>query len=269
MHLRIRHEIVHTYADPPKAANRKLLLTPRNHEGQHVVNWRIDLDHNCRLRPGEDSFGNIQHCYSVDGPFDSLTITVEGEAETFDTAGVVRGAAERFPAQLFLRETPLTAASAELRAFAQEVGAREGEVLSKLHALLGATHEALTLESGAPAPEGAALAFAARQGSAADLAHVFIACARDIGAPARFIAGYLCTDDGAISRHAWAEAYVDNLGWVGFDACIGASPGENHLRVAAALDAIDAAPLKSAPAGGGEAVETHRLGVAVYSQSQR
>jgi transglutaminase-like putative cysteine protease len=267
MHIRIRHEIIHTFCEPPRAANRKLLLTPRNYQGQHVANWRIDLDHNCRLREGEDAFGNIQHCYSVDGPFDRLSIFVEGEAETFDTAGVVKGAAERFPPELYLRETPLAAPSPELRAFAQEESARGGDALSKLHALLGALHETLTPRKTTEFL-GAAEAFAAREADAADLAHVFIACAREIEAPARFVSGYFCTSNGETGLHAWAEAYVENLGWVGFDVGAGASPSESHLRVAAALDAQGVTPVKSAQAGGGEAVETHRFGTVLSRQLQ-
>jgi len=268
MHIRIRHDIIHSYAEPPKAANRKLLLTPRNYQGQHVQNWRIDLDHNCRLRQGEDAFGNVQHCYSVDGPFDRLVVSIEGEVDTFDTAGVVKGAVERFPMALYLRDTPLGAADPELRAYAQEASAHEAELLSKLHALLGALHDDLgPVREDAPV-EGAAAAFARRSAGTADQAHIFIACAREIGAPARFVSGFLCVDDAAPILHGWAEAYVDTLGWVGFDVGACSSPAENYLRIAAALDSQGAAPLKSAQAGGGEVVETHKPMIAARRQGQ-
>src|SRR5690606_5559839 len=61
----------------------------------------------CRLEPHEDAFGNLTHSFTVDGPISELRIGVEGEVETQDTAGIVRGTLERFPPSLFLRETEL------------------------------------------------------------------------------------------------------------------------------------------------------------------
>ena len=56
-----RRETIYRYAEPVKAAIQKLALTPRNYDGQHVLDWRIDVDHDCRLRACEDAFGNIVH----------------------------------------------------------------------------------------------------------------------------------------------------------------------------------------------------------------
>ena len=109
MRIRIRHETIYRYLEPAKSAIQHLRLTPRNFDGQHVTDWRIDVDRDCRLIGSEDAFGNIVHRFTVDGPLESITTMVEGEVDTFDTAGVVSGALERFPPALYLRETPLTA----------------------------------------------------------------------------------------------------------------------------------------------------------------
>ena len=74
-----------------------LRLTPRNHDGQYVARWRIDVSTDCRLDQHEDAFGNITHAFTADGPFSELSVLVEGEVETRDTQGIVRGAVERFP----------------------------------------------------------------------------------------------------------------------------------------------------------------------------
>lgn len=271
MHIRVKHETVYRYAEPAKAAIQRLALTPRNHDGQHVLDWRIDIDRDCRLRASEDAFGNIVHGFSVDGPIEALTTIVEGEVETFDTAGVVRGAIERFPPALYLRETPPTTADDELRAFARDVADREQSALSKLHALLGALHEAMILDEDAThSRTTAADAFARRRGVRQDFAHTFIACARTLEIPARYAGGYFLRSDGARDRaagHAWAESYVDGLGWVGFDPAQGASPDENYVRVAVALDYLGAAPIRGARTGGGG--ETMEVSVRVArAQSQ-
>ncbi|MBM3654356.1 MAG: transglutaminase family protein, partial [Alphaproteobacteria bacterium] len=97
MRIRIRHETTYRYAEAPRMAVQHLRLTPRNHDGQHVVGWRIDVDRDCRLVQSEDAFGNTLHRFSVDGPIESISTVVEGEVTTFDMAGVVSGAVERFP----------------------------------------------------------------------------------------------------------------------------------------------------------------------------
>lgn len=274
MRIRIRHETTYRYAEAPRAAVQHLRLTPRNHDGQHVASWRIDVDRDCRLVQSEDAFGNILHRFSADGPIESISTVVEGEVTTFDMAGVVSGAVERFPPILYMRETPLTAPSAAISAFARQATSKESGTLAKLHALLGALYESLTFDADAThAATTAAECFEHRQGVCQDFAHLFIACAREIGAPARYVSGYFLRSDveDQVAGHAWAEAYVENLGWVGFDPAHGVSPHENHVRVAAALDYLGAAPIRGAQSGGAGEIMEVRICVAqapVFSQLQ-
>ena len=100
-----------------------LRLTPRNHDGQYVVGWRIDVSENCQLDQHEDAFGNITHVFTADGPLSELRLTVEGEVETQDTDGVVSGTVERFPPSLYLRETPLTRLDPAIANFAYAANA--------------------------------------------------------------------------------------------------------------------------------------------------
>jgi transglutaminase-like putative cysteine protease len=273
MHIRVRHETIYRYAAPAKAAIQKLALTPRNHDGQHVLDWRIDVDRDCRLRAGEDAFGNVVHSFSVDGPIETLTTTVEGEVETLDTAGVVRDTLERFPPALYLRETPLTACDDALREFAHATADREQSVLAKLHALLVALHQTLIFDTDAThAQTTAAEAFAHRKGVCQDFAHAFVACARTLDIPSRYVGGYLLRSDGAhdqVAGHAWAEGFVDGLGWVGFDPAHGVSPDEHYVRVAVALDYLGAAPIRGARTGGeGETMEVSVRVVRAQSELQ-
>jgi transglutaminase-like putative cysteine protease len=272
MLLRIRHETIYRYGEPAKSAVQKLLLTPRNYNGQHIVNWRIEVDRDCRLSQREDAFGNILHCFTADGPFDALTTLVEGEVETFDTAGVVSGAIERFPPALYLRETALTAADANMRDFARQATAHETCALDRLHALMAALHETMTFDARATlVVTTAAQAFAQNQGVCQDFAHVFVACARALDIPARYVSGYLKRSDGETQAagHAWAEGFVEGLGWVGFDATHKMSPDDAYVRVAAALDYLGAAPIRGARSGGGDEAMEVRLKVAMArAQSQ-
>jgi transglutaminase-like putative cysteine protease len=253
MRIRVRHDTHYHYEHPAKSVIQLLRLTPRNHEGQHIVYWRIDISSDCRLRASEDAFGNVVHNFTADGPIDDLTIKVEGEVDTFDTHSILRGAIERLPLELFLRDTPLTYASAECRAFAEAAAKAHSGGLDRMHALLGAVHRHLALETAdLPNAVGAEPAFAAARAVNADFAHVLIASARSIEIPARFIRGYLLDEAAAsaTTAHAWMEAHIGSLGWVGFDPALGRCPDENYVRVAVGLDGLGAAPIRGRRHGG-------------------
>src|SRR5262249_57696552 len=134
MPLRTSHESISRYDAPAAGVIQTLRLTPRNHDGQYVVSWRIDVAEDCRLDHHEDACGNITHTFTAEGTFTELGVTVDGEVETQDTNGIVRGAIERFPPSLFLRETPLTRPDPAILAFAREASAGgDGGTLPPLH----------------------------------------------------------------------------------------------------------------------------------------
>ncbi len=255
MHLQIRNDLRFTFPAPARNLTVLLRLSPRSHEGQHVTGSRIDADIDCSLKAGQDAFGNVTHSFSAVGPLDGFTVTAVCQVETHDAAGMVRGAAERLPLDIFLRETELTALDAGLRQFAERATAMEAEPLGKLHALMGALHGEVAHaerppEPGAPiiAPT-AAQAFAAKRGDAASHAHIFAAAARHLGLPCRHVTGYLLREppastaraEPASAAHAWAEAHVQGLGWIGFDSVADLCPNGHHVRVATGLDALGAA----------------------------
>jgi transglutaminase-like putative cysteine protease len=255
MRLRIAHRNVYRYDPPAAAVIQVLRLTPRNHEGQYVVRWRIDISADARLAAHEDAFGNITHVFSADGPFSELFVEVDGEVETQNTNGVVRGTLERFGPSLFLRDTALTQADPAIREFAHSVrAAKGGEVLAELHGLLDRLYEEMDhAGDDAEGAANAAEAFARKGGPSRDLTHIFIGAAHALGIPARYVGGYCCSDDGAAQAagHAWAEALVPELGWIAFDPANGLCPTDAHVRVAIGLDALGAAPVRGMRYGPG------------------
>jgi transglutaminase-like putative cysteine protease len=104
----------------------------------------------------------------------------------------------------------------------------------------------------------AAAAFALKRGVCQDLTHIFIAAARSLAIPARYVGGYFHREDGANEQeagHAWAEAFVPSLGWVAFDPANCVCGTDAHVRVAVGLDYLGAAPLRGTRYGGaGEAL---------------
>ena len=60
--------------------------------------------------------------------------------------------------------------------------------------------------------------------------------------------------DGIVDQeagHAWAEAYVPDLGWVAFDAANGICTTDAHVRVAVGLDYLGVTPIRGTRYGGG------------------
>jgi len=267
MRIHVRHETAYHYASPAKYIIQKLRLSPRSHDGQHIRRWRIEVDQDCRLMETSDAFGNIVHSFTLMGAFDSLSILVEGEVETEETSGVVRGTAERLPLELYLRETDLTEPNADIEAYARKFVRDDGNRLSMLHDMLVDLHEHITFDTNrTDSGTTAADAFALKHGVCQDFSHIFIAAARSLGLPARYIGGYLVQQNGVATSeagHAWAEAHIPDLGWVGFDPSNGVCITDGYVRVAVGLDYLGAAPVRGSQVGG----QSEDLKVAVHTEN--
>jgi transglutaminase-like putative cysteine protease len=259
MRLRIAHETRYSYTMPPKGIIQTLRLTPRNHDGQYIVDWRIDVDRNCRLQPVEDAFGNIMHTFTIEEPLNALIIAVEGEVETLDSGGLLKGTAERFPPEFYLRETALTCLNPVMVDYARNEAEKSGtDPLERLHDLLKALNRDIAFDAN-PTHSGttAAQSFELKKGVCQDLSHIFIAMARGLGIPARYVSGYFFRSDGRNDQeagHAWTEVCVPDLGWVGFDPTNGISTTDAYVRVATGLDYLGAAPVRGSRYGGGKEV---------------
>jgi transglutaminase-like putative cysteine protease len=102
----------------------------------------------------------------------------------------------------------------------------------------------------------AAEALGRGSGVCQDHAHLFVAGARVLGVPARYVSGYLyCEPDAeghcSLASHAWAEAFVDDLGWVSFDTTNSRCATDAYVRLAVAFDYAGAAPIRGVRSGGG------------------
>src|SRR5690349_19919519 len=256
MQVQIHHSTVYRYEPPAAGAIQLLRLTPRDFDGQHVVRWRIELSVDARLTAHEDAFGNITHMFTASGPLAELRVDVDGEVETQNTHGIISGAVERFPPRLFLRSTRLTAADEPIRDFAERARAgRDSDALAQTHALLEALHNEVAFDVDmTEVVPSASEAFAIKRGVCRDHCHIFLAAAHYLNIPARYIAGYLQMADGRVDQeagHAWAEAFIPDIGWVGFDPANGLCPTEAYVRVAVGLDSISAAPVRGVRFGVG------------------
>ncbi len=268
MRLNIRHQTSYRYSQPITYAIQTLRLSPRSYEGLNVIQWRVRGETRYELPSFIDGYGNLVHCHTVNRPHENASILVEGEVETSVTDGVVRGTAETFPPIFYLRHTRLTAIDP---AIAELALSRRGNAYDRLMGLMEEVRARVDYKSGVTqANTTAAEALTLGAGVCQDHAHIFIAGARAMGMPARYIGGYLWTggDDEYQASHAWAEAYIPDFGWVGFDPSNRTRPTEAYVRASVGLDYWSAAPVRGVRRGDGEESLAVRVRVKESAQQQ-
>ena len=256
MLLTIEHDTTYSYDQPVSYTIQSLRLTPQPYDGQRVRSWSVEASGGGMLSSFTDSFGNLTHTLVIDRPHTEVTIRVRGKVETSDTHGIVTGAIEPFPALFYLRDTEQTKANGAIRALALAAKSGAASELDALHRLMAGIRDAVDYKPGqTDAMTTAVEALDNGAGVCQDHAHIFIAAARSIDIPARYVSGYLLhTDTGAESEasHAWAEALVPDLGWVGFDVANCVCPTEQYVRIGVGLDYREAAPVRGVRRGGGD-----------------
>jgi transglutaminase-like putative cysteine protease len=260
MRITVRHITRYRYVQEATYSIQSLRLTPCAFDGQHVVEWSIRTRPGSEMTSSRDAFGNVVHLQTLTTPHREIEIVSAGTVETENSYGVVRGLDDPMPLRVYLRRTPLTEPSPEIVDLLES--ADEKKQLTRLHELMNLIRDRVDYLVGATDfTTTAGQAVAAGKGVCQDHAHIFIAAARHAKIPARYVTGYLLLegDDQAVeaeAHHAWAEAWVENLGWVGFDVANRICPTDKYIRIAAGLDAQYASPLRGSHRGGaGETLE--------------
>jgi transglutaminase-like putative cysteine protease len=264
MRFTIRHETVYRYATPVKHSIQLLRLTPRREGRQSVLRWVIHA-------PGRrieqvDAHGNITHLLTLEQPHREIAIVVDGEIEVIDepelpNEGLLAPLAYRSP-------TALTAPDAAIRDLATRHLAG-GATRAALHALAEEIHGRIRYTPGVTGVEETAAAALARgEGVCQDHAHVFIACCRAAGVPARYVSGYFYADTGSdLASHAWADVWLAREGlWRSVDATHLSPAGTAHCRLAVGRDYLDAAPVRGVRRGGGDEAMAVRVQIVTPAQ---
>lgn len=253
MLLKIHHRTHYRFDRPVPYGLQRLRLIPKENAAQHILNWQTDISGGTVQADYIDYHNNHILLVRIDEGAEEITVQCKGEVETFDTAGVLGRHGGHVPLWYFLRSTPLTESSREIQALAKS--AEGDDQLATLHALSTKILESVRYDIGhTDAATTADAALAAGHGVCQDHAHIFIAAARVLGIPARYVSGYLMLTDRIEQEasHAWAEAHIDGLGWVGFDVSNGISPDTRYVRIATGSDYAGAAPISGISFGGGE-----------------
>ena len=251
MRLNITHTTRYSFDEPIKFGLQQLRKTPKSSHQQHVLYWSTEIEGGKKELSFEDHHNNVVELLSIAPDATELTVTSQGTLEVSETHGVVGQHPGPAPLWLYQTSTDRTKASAGVTGLVRQV---EGTGdLERLHALASIIRAAVTYEVGeSEASWTAEDAIAAGKGVCQDHTHIFLSAARRMGFPARYVSGYLMLNktQEQDAMHAWAEAHVEGLGWVGFDISNGISPDTRYVRVATGLDYADAAPVTGTRVGG-------------------
>jgi transglutaminase-like putative cysteine protease len=267
MRLAISHLTTYRFVHPATYGLQQVRLTPKSRPGQEVTGWKIAVEGGRIEASYEDHHANTVTLLGFEPGAEEITVRSEGVVETQDLNGVVGRHKGFIPLWLFKRSTDLTRAGPNVRRLAKGLKDEHDEDLPLLHALSVRINEAVPYAKGATdAATSADAAIEQGMGVCQDHAHIFVAAARALDFPARYVSGYLMMDDRVSqdATHAWAEAHVAGLGWVGFDVSNAISPDERYVRVATGLDYREAAPVSGVRFGSGE----ERLRVEIQVQQQ-
>mgnify|MGYP002777009536 FL=1 len=246
MRLSVTHTTRYAFAAPVAHALQRLRLTPKSTQGQEVVDWSTEFENARPELEYEDQHHNRVTLVSVQPGATSVSVTCRGIVDTHDFSGVIGHHAGQLPLWSFLGQTRRTRPGPAMRRIARRFAGTASDRLALLHQLSSDVLASVAYVVGSTGPDTLGeQAAAAGAGVCQDHAHIFIGCARELGVPARYVSGYLMMNDriDQDATHAWAEAHVDGLGWVGFDISNGISPDARYVRVATGRDYGDAAPV--------------------------
>jgi transglutaminase-like putative cysteine protease len=273
----IRHVTRFRYSAPITESVMEVRMQPRRDEAQHCLSFELMTDPATRTTVSRDYLGNIVHHFDVLRAHTELTITAQALVTT--TAAPIAAtlgpnAWDELDALIdqgdyveMLIPSHFAQPTARLHDLAHELAiGRRDDPLSLLHEITARIHDTFEYTPQSTRVDSPIdVALAQRRGVCQDYAHIMIALARELGIPCRYVSGYLYhrRDDrssgAADATHAWVEALLPGLGWVGFDPTNNTPVAERHIRVAVGRDYADVPPTRGVFKGQADT----ELGVAV------
>lgn len=284
----ISHLTQYRYSEPVREAVMEIFKQPRSQDHQQLRSFKITIDPHCQLFAYADACGNAVYHFDLPDAHTELAIRTEGVVEIQPLPdlpdALPEDAWEALPALAkapddweMLQPSRFVAPSDALAGFIEAHGiAPAKDPLTSLRALNQAIYEALdyvpdSTHAHSPIDE----ALAARAGVCQDFAHIMATIARGWGIPCRYVSGYLYTEGGGHDRsrpdasHAWVEAALPGLGWVGFDPTNDTLACDRHIRVAVGRDYADVPPTRGVFKGNAESELSVAVSVAETGKPRR
>lgn len=263
MYYAVRHFTRFRYSRPVWQSVMELRMHPRSEYMQRCFTFQLSVSPRARIFRYLDHLGNNVHHFDIPAPHRHLTIVADALVEVDAPMDLPQGLGLEAWDELdemikredywdMLQPSLFARPSIELEQFAREFGVAERNGLDPLQVLLLLNESVYNafeyVKESTQVDSPIEDALRSRQGVCQDFAHIAIALARNLRIPCRYVSGYLCHDNSHSDRsadgatHAWLEALVPGLGWVGFDPTNNLIAGERHIRTAVGRDYADVPP---------------------------
>jgi len=263
MYYAIRHFTRYRYSHLVWQSMMEVRMHPRSEGNQRCFVFQLSVNPRARIFGYTDSYGNLVHHFDLPSRHGQLTIisdalvNIEGKPPVPDSMEheswtVLEDLVEKNDYWDMLMPSRFARSSPELEALAKEIGASERKGRSPLAFLLdtcaGVNRSFAYVKKSTTVNSPIEHAIESRQGVCQDFAHIMIALVRNARIPCRYVSGYLyhssedshSSADGA--THAWVEALLPGVGWLGFDPTTNRLADDKHIRTAIGRDYADVPP---------------------------
>lgn len=259
----IRHVTRHRYETPVSESVMEVRKCPLSGGQQRCLNFSLTVCPGATVFSYEEAMGNTVHHFDVPQPHRQLSVTAEALVEVKEfpplPESLPGGSWEQLKKETsgfefldFLLPSPLIRPSRLLGEYYTQVGPRPDEdpltFLRRLQGEIATSFSYVPLSTQVDSPIDIALD--SKEGVCQDFAHIMVGLARLAEIPARYVSGYLHHRADLHDRsnrdasHAWAEAYLPQLGWVGFDPTNNILAQERHIRTSLGRDYRDVPPTR-------------------------
>jgi len=277
----VRHITKFRYKPAVRESVMELRMQPRSEADQRCLSFDLSLKPTAVVLQYRDFLGNTVHHFDIAGTHGELIVRALSLVEVLPPGNpqtTRAGDWKELEATLALSDywdmlEPSTFAQPThlLQGLARELKLeRRGTPLEALHCISKAIHQNFAyVPNSTKVDSPIDHALGTRKGVCQDFAHIMIALVRELGIPCRYVSGYLfhAKDDRSLTSegasHAWVEALVPAIGWVGFDPTNDLECGERHIRVALGRDYADVPPTRGVYKGGGESELSVSVSVAL------
>jgi transglutaminase-like putative cysteine protease len=259
----IRHLTKFVYSKAVSESVMEVRMHPRSDSNQRCLTFSLSVSPRCRVFSYRDHLSNNVHHFDIPGQHGQLVIIAESLVEHQPLADIPSflspGAWDELDSMVaegdyweMLLPSEFACPTPALEKLAAELRIQRRDdplmLLLELNKQLydHFNYSPSTTRVDSPIDE----AIESRQGVCQDFAHIMITLVRQLGIPCRYVSGYLyhrqqdrdrSTSD---ATHAWVEALLPHLGWVGFDPTNALVAGDRHIRTALGRDYADVPPTR-------------------------
>jgi transglutaminase-like putative cysteine protease len=260
MYYTIRHTTRFRYSAPINESIMEVRIQPRSEGNQYCLDFQLHTSPRAHIMNYRGEFGNHVHHFDIPNSHNQLTITAVALVDVTAPSSLPEALTARAWDELdtltesgdywdTLMPSHFANPSKMLYELALEMDVRRRDdpltVLRNLNSDINRIFDYSPKTTRVDSPIDEALSM--RKGVCQDFAHIMITLVRHLQIPCRYVSGYLYRGEGSSTgeaTHAWVEAYLPDIGWVGFDPTNNTLTNERHVCVAIGRDYSDVPPTR-------------------------